>query len=76
MPKKIPDIQIEDNVPVPERRKLPVDLKMLEVNQSTLFPIEDRSRMQISASRLKNKTNKEFTIRKTDEGLCRVWRIK
>lgn len=79
MSKKIDVTTIDTGVPLPpERRSTLGDypINKLEVNESILFPREDRDRVQISASQLKKRTGRVFTVRVMDKDNCRIWRIK
>lgn len=72
----IPVISIDDGIPVPEMSVAGLPLDNLKVNESILFPLEYRSKVQIQASRLKSRTGKEFTVRKENGDKCRIWRVK
>lgn len=73
---KIPVISIDDGVPVPEVSLAGLPLDTLKIGESILFPVEHRSKVQIQASRLKKRTDKEFTVRKENHKSARIWRIK
>lgn len=66
--------EIESSVPVPVRRSVP--LAKMDVGDSIEFPEVQRSSIASNASRTKKTNGKEFTIRKTGEGVCRIWRTK
>lgn len=78
MTKSIPVYQIDSSVPIPNKRaawgSLPID--SLKVGDSFLFPRQYRSYVQSTASRLKRKSGKEFTVKAMDEDSCRIWRTK
>jgi hypothetical protein len=65
---------IESNVPYP-MFKYP--FAKLEVGDSfELFPEWSRAAVAVSASRFSKQTNRKFSIRKTNEGALRCWRIE
>lgn len=69
------EYKVDKGVPIPVRPGV-VPLSSLEVNDSILFPVEDRARIQSYASQTKRRTGKEFTIKKVSDSQCRVWRTK
>lgn len=76
---KIDVYKIDKDVPVPEPidpvgNRVPID--SLDVGDSILFPLEERPKVQVYASRLKKEKNKEFTVRLINPNECRIWRIK
>ncbi len=78
MKQEIPVFSIDSGVPVPPERisvfgQYPIN--KLEVGESILFPRTDRDRVQVSASQLKKRTGKTFTVRVMDSENCRVWRV-
>ncbi len=75
IPSKFP---VDKGIPVPVKRRVrsAVPVSQMEVGDSILFPISSRPTVQSRASRVKASTGKQFTIRKVEDGFCRVWRIK
>lgn len=73
---KIPVISIDDGIPVPDMTTTGLPLNQLKVGESILFPLEHRSKVAIQASRLKQRTDKQFTVRKENGKNCRIWRVK
>lgn len=73
---KIPVISVDDGVPVPAMSVEGLPLADLKVGESILFPLEFRSKVAIQATRLKNNSDMEFTVRKENGSKCRIWRIK
>lgn len=72
---KIDVYKVDNSVPVPsDGDKIPIHL--LEVGESFLFPIDERPRVQSLASQVKKRTGKNFTVRKQDELVGRVWRTE
>ena len=73
----IPVYNIDSSVPAPPERHgvlATYPINKLEVGDSILFPRTDRDRVQISASQLKKRTGKNFTVRIMDKENCRIWR--
>lgn len=69
--------RIDSDIPIPKPIETPtVPLEDLKVGESILFDLELRSKVQMSATRLKQSTGMEFTVRKIDENNARVWRTK
>ena len=70
--------KVEKDVPIPEPKKRSgvVPLSSLGVGESVEFPANLRRNVASSASRIKRKEGKDFTIRIVDEENCRVWRTK
>lgn len=71
---------VESGVPIPDEKvRKSFMLNQMEVGDSILIPVEDRSSAASSASKIKARTGKEFTLRKTvQKGIAyvRVWRVK
>lgn len=74
MAKNIPVYQVEDDVPIPVKISTP--LERLAVGESFSFPLDKRRSIQTQASALKKRDDKEFTVRKVDDEVARVWRTK
>lgn len=69
--------RIDSDIPIPKPIETPsVPLEDLQVGESILFDLELRSKVQMSATRLKQATSKEFTVRKVSEKDARIWRTK
>ena len=64
---------IDRGVPIPVSQALP--LGSMEVGDSIEFPVADRPKVAVRASILKRQ-GMTFTIRKTSEGKCRIWRTQ
>lgn len=73
---KIPVISIDDGVPIPDMSVAGLPLDTLKIGESILFPLEHRSKVAIQASRLKKRTDKQFTVRKENGNKVRIWRVK
>lgn len=75
MGQKIDVVTIDSGIPIPSsREKYP--LSELKVGESFSFRTEKRASVQSAASLMKRTTAKEFRIRKIEDGICRVWRVK
>lgn len=74
MSKKIEVTEITSEYPIPVRVSHPMD--RLEVGESYSFPLAKRASVQTTASRIKKEHGKEFTIKKIDDEVARVWRTK
>lgn len=72
---EIPVISVDSGIPIPEMAQAGLPLDTLKAGESILFPVEYRSKVQIQASRLKRRGEKEFTVRKENDK-CRIWRTK
>lgn len=72
--KKIPVYNIDTGVPIPKIVSMP--LQSLEVGESFLFPLDMRRSVQTIASRTKRLTGKEYTVKKMDDNVARIWRKK
>lgn len=76
--KKIHVYNVDKDVPLPPKRQDVLGqyaLRELEVGESILFPVADRTRVSVAASTLKKKTGKDFTIRIVDTDSARIWRV-
>jgi hypothetical protein len=71
-----PTYEVERGVPIPDPPKGSVPLSSMGVGDSIKFPIEERSRVLSSASKLKTRKGMQFTVKTIDQTTCRVWRIK
>jgi hypothetical protein len=68
---------VESGIPIPDENvRKNFMLSQMEVGDSILIPIEDRSSAASSASKIKARTGKEFTTRRVDTDHARVWRTK
>ena len=79
MAKKIPVVQIDKGVPLPQERKSITDkvpFTKLEVGESIEFDGELRTSTASRASSWGKKEGKRFTIRHIDGNKYRIWRIK
>ncbi len=66
-------VKIEKNVPIPQ--KWPLE----DMNVGDSFEVPDtvkRTTVTVYAARYGKKTGKKFTIRKTQDGKLRCWRIE
>jgi hypothetical protein len=74
----VSDFTPEESVPTPKPRRVRyhIPVKDLEVGQSILFPKTERYYVATTASNMKKKTGKEFTVRAVDTDNCRIWRTK
>lgn len=77
MAKKISvSYEVQDNVPVPVARKSYAPLYALQPGQSFEFPKDDLTGIQQAAARARAQGKGKFTVRKTEEGTYRVWRME
>lgn len=74
---KIPVYTIDSGVPVPPERVNLMELYplgRLEIGESIVIPLIHRHKVQNSATNMKSKTGKTFTVRAMGENSARVWR--
>ena len=74
---KVPVVQIEQGVPIPDEPDTRFDffpLESLAVGESFEFPAESRAYVQSRASTIKRRKGMGYTVRKVEGGACRVWR--
>jgi hypothetical protein len=69
---------LDKGIPVPVKRSPQnlVPVSDMDAGDSILFPEKMRATVQSRASRVKARTGRLFTIRKVEEGFCRIWRTK
>ncbi len=66
---------VETTIPIPSRAPKFGALDVLEVGQSTLYPLVDYSSLCAAITLRKNRWNKRFT-RRTQGQFVRVWRTQ
>lgn len=67
--------EIENSIPIPPKKGKGI-LSKLEVNESTVIPLDRLRIIRTIASRLKREKGKEFVFRGTEDKTIRVWRVK
>lgn len=73
-------ICLEKDIPLPKARDRGVGsevctaLQAMEINQSFVFWQSQRKTVQNAITRYKGE--KTYTVRKLNDGTCRVWRVK
>ena len=76
---EILEYKIEKNIPIPLRggESSPFPFSKMEIGDSFLIPINQRSKMQSRLYKyLQENKDKAFISRRTDDNNVRVWRIK
>jgi len=70
------DYKIDKNVPIPDNGRLILPLREMQVGDSIEFPKNKRPNVANMVNFLSRIENLKFTIRKTGDETCRVWRLK
>jgi len=70
------DYKIDKNIPIPYYEPYELPLREMQVGDSVEFPEKIRACVATRASSLRRVEGLQFTLRKTGDGTCRVWRIK
>lgn len=65
---------IEKNVPLPNCKTIKYPFDKMEINDSFIVPIEEKSTLH-SAIVTARKTGRTFTVKKVDSNTLRCWRL-